>query len=170
MEITRRIVVQAIQTEKNELIPLWDERIEFEKTEMYGNIIKIKGSGYGTESHSVIECIYDLKTKKLSKGIDLDFYPSPDKNDYKVDEEVYYETGTFPKSLKEGKIKEIVFKDFDLRIVKGSKMESYWLKHFKGINPEDIYAIKVWKPYYLMEDGTLLTYNFQMNKKFKYEE
>ena len=42
MDIKRYVVTQAVQTEENELIPIWDERIVFEKTEMYGNVISLK--------------------------------------------------------------------------------------------------------------------------------
>ncbi|MFW6226363.1 MAG: hypothetical protein ACOC3V_05350, partial [bacterium] len=68
----RYVLVQAVQTKDNELIPVWDKRVEFSKDEMYGNVVKISGNYGGSR---VVECILDIKTKKLSPGIELDFYP-----------------------------------------------------------------------------------------------
>ena len=64
MNINRRIIVQAIKTKENILIPIWDERVRFEKTEMYGNILTL--DGVSRMMNNVVECIYDLKTKKLT--------------------------------------------------------------------------------------------------------
>lgn len=35
MDIKRYVIVQAVKTVENELIPIWDERLVFDKTEMY---------------------------------------------------------------------------------------------------------------------------------------
>ena len=64
MNIKRYIIVQAVKTKENELIPIWDERIVFEKTEMYGNVITLK-EGYRHDYFNIVECIYDLKTKQI---------------------------------------------------------------------------------------------------------
>ena len=40
MDIKKYVIAQAVMTEKNELIPIWDDRLVFEKSEMYGNLIK----------------------------------------------------------------------------------------------------------------------------------
>jgi len=51
MDIKRYIIIQAVKTRENELIPIWDDRIVFEKSKMYGNIIKLKG-GYDSGQYS----------------------------------------------------------------------------------------------------------------------
>ena len=54
------------------------------------------------------------------------------------------------------------FKDGDIN--KGSKLESHWKKSFKDVIFQDnlIYAIKQWKPTYVLDDGTRIKYTHQM--------
>lgn len=68
MEISRYVIVQAILTKENELIPIWDERIQFNKMEDYGTYITIKDN-YFNQYFYLTECVYDLKTKELSGNV-----------------------------------------------------------------------------------------------------
>ena len=163
MEIKRHIVVQAIKTRENELIPIWDERIIFEKTEMYGNAIKLKGDY--SNHYSLTECIYDLKTKKLGVGIEFDYYPTEDNLEFKKGQVVLFEKSH--RNLVEAKISEVVYEQYDLEIKKGSKLDKFWRIKFKDkiIDNNALYAIKQWKPFYVLDDGTKVEWTHQLYHK-----
>jgi len=163
MNVKRYIIVQAVQTDNHELIPVWDERLTYTKSEMFGEGFEIKDEYQKT--NRVVECVYDLKKRTLSMGIELDYYPEEKDVEYKKGEEVYYETSH--RKLKESKIKDIVFEDFDVTIVKGKKMDGWCKKHFTDlvIDPNAIYAIKNWKPYYILENDVKIEWTHQLYKK-----
>lgn len=157
----RYVLVQAVQTKDNELIPVWDKRVEFSKDEMYGNVVKISGNYGGSR---VVECILDIKTKKLSPGIELDFYPDEKELEFKVDEVVMYEVSH--RKLKQSKIVDIVYEEYELTILKGSKVDKWWMKYFKDVEfiSNKLYAIKQWKPYFILENGTKVMWTHQLYK------
>lgn len=157
----RYITVLAVVTEDHEIMPLWSERIEFKKTEDYGNVYTIKGN---RKHLNPIEVIYDIKERKLSMGVELNYYPSVDELNYKVGEFVYYEVKH--NYLSESKIKEIAFDGYETIIVSGKKMDDYWKKNFgESILPEIIYCIKQWKPIYVLDNGTRIEWEFKLHHK-----
>lgn len=167
MDIKRYVVIQAIKTNENKLIPIWDERIVFEKTEMYGNTITLKDGYRSNEHFNVIECIYDLKTKQIEMGIELDHYPVEENLEFKKDEVVLFEKSH--RVLAEAKISEIVYEEYDLDIKRGRKLEKYWVGKFKNIEIDSntLYAIKQWKPFYVLDNGTKIEWSHQLHHKFK---
>jgi hypothetical protein len=159
--VSRYMPMMAVKLKDNTLIPMWDERIEYVKSEDYGKIIQVKGV-YGR--FELIECLYDLKTKTISIGVELDYYPEADK--FKVGDTIYYEVERAYKCLKEATIKEIVFTEFELSIMKGKKLTAWMLKDVKvEISPDMLYSVKSWKPFYIMEDGTKIEWEHQMYRK-----
>ena len=42
MDIKRYVITQAVKTRENELIPIWDNNIVFDTSELYGNVITLK--------------------------------------------------------------------------------------------------------------------------------
>jgi len=165
MGIERRIVIQAVLTKEKELIPIWDERFQFQTSDDYGDVITMKGdSSY--HYLNVVECIYDLKTRKLSAGIDLDVYPK--KDEFEIGEQVYVETNK-PYTLREDEVDSIVYEDYDLSIIKGKKANEFYGKMFKDtdFSPEQIYAVKTWKPIYILKNGEKILYSFKLRHKAK---
>ncbi len=164
MNIQRYVSTQAVKTKDNQIIPIWDDRIVFEKTEMYGNQIKLKGDSFN-EYFSVIECIYDLKTKQIEIGIELNQYPDLEKLQYKTGELVLYEKT--PRCLDEALIQDIIFEEYDLRIKRGHKLNNWDLKSFEGVerSKDVLYAIKSWKPVYLLDNGLKIEYDHQLYRK-----
>lgn len=164
MDIKRYLTVQAIKTKNNELIPIWDERIIFEKTEMYGNVITLKDDIFRNH-FNLVECIFDLKTKKLEVGIELDYYPSENDLDYKKGEVVLYEKST--RRLSEAKITEVVYEEYEMMIKRGRKLDNYWISRFKEIqfDGDTLYAMKQWKPFYVLDNGTKIEWSHQLYHK-----
>ena len=160
MDITRYVEIQAILTKDKVLIPIWDERIVFEKTEMYGNVITIKGDNHS--HYNVVSAVLDLKTKKLSMGIELDYYPNMEETEFKKDQQVLFEVGN--RKLEKTIISDIIFEDFDVTIIKGKKMDSWYIKALNNveIDPNVIYAIKSWKPTYVLKNGKKTNYTYQL--------
>jgi hypothetical protein len=155
MEVSRYITIQAVITEENELIPLWDERVQFEKTEMYGNVIRINNS---YKHQRLTECLFDLKTKTLSVGISIDIYP--EKTEYKINQSVVY--GEHGRGLQQTKVIDIKYEEYDIEIVKGKKIHDYYKKHIKDIDKNALYALKKWKPVYVLDNGIETQWSHQL--------
>lgn len=164
MTIKRRIVIQAVKTADNELIPIWDDRIVFHNTEMYGNIITLKDGGFGDHGN-LVECIYDLKTKKVELGIELDYYPSEKHSRFKIGQVVLFEKSH--RVLCEAKISEIVYETYELDIKRGRKLDSWVSAHFKDveIDSDMLYAVKHWKPFYILDNGIKIEWEHQLYNK-----
>lgn len=143
-------MVKAIMTLKNEIIPFWDPRISYDKSPDYGERVKIPEEMFS----NFVDVMFDLKTKTLSTGIELDHYPDESKLTFKVDDEVYVEVEH--RYLRESKIKKIVYEKFDLDIKKGRKIEQYVINRIKDIQivADELYAIRSWKPFYILDDDT----------------
>lgn len=165
MDIKKYVITQAVMTEKNELIPIWDDRLVFEKSEMYGNIIKNKNSNRETYNN-VVECIYNLKTKQLEIGIELNYYPSEEDLEFKKDEIILFEKSN--RILEESKISQIVYEEYEIQIKRGKNIDTYWIKKFnlEKIDENALYAIKNWKPYYVLDNGIKIKWSHQLYHKF----
>jgi hypothetical protein len=152
MDIKRYVIAQAVKTKENELIPIWDERVEFEKTEMYGNVIKLKDS-YRHEHFNLVECIYDLKTKQIETGVELNYYPDEKALEFKKGETVLFEKSH--RNLAEAKISQIVYEEYEMEIKRGCKLDKWWIERLKDveIDSNSLYAIKQWKPFYILDNG-----------------
>ena len=159
LNVSRYIIIQAIVKDDKTLVPLWDDSIIYENEEEYGELIKLKGDNYRT--YYPIECLFDIKNKTLSIGIEIDQYP--EKLDYQKGERVYFETGKH-RYLKEGTITDIIYEEFDLACFKGSDANNWYLNKIKDLDPNKIYAFKNWKPFYIMDDGTKITYDYKIYK------
>ncbi len=157
MSITRYTLVQAIKTNDNQIIPIWDERLVYEKPEYGSRMFR-----FGNESYiSLIEAVFDNKTKKLSLGIELDYFPTEKNIDHKVGDYVMQELKG--RVLSRQKVVEIVYEEYELTIGKGSKLNKYWGDTFKMVNDE-IYAIKQWKPFYILDNGDKIEWTHQLYK------
>jgi hypothetical protein len=160
--ISKFNIVKAIKTKHNEIIPIWDNIIEFHKTELYGNVIKIKG---GNDTYNLIEVIYNLETREISAGVELDIYPNI--TEFAKDEIVLSEVQH--SSYRIDKIIDIIFEEFEMVIQKGKKIDNNYLKDLKDIviEPKTIYCIKVWKPTYVLESGLKTTWSHKLKKLVK---
>jgi hypothetical protein len=165
MYIKRHIIVQAVKTEENELIPVWDDRIVFEKTEMYGNVISLKDV-YRHGYYNLVECIYDLKTKKIEMGVELNYYPIENDLEFKKDEVVLFEKSH--RILAESKIVDVVYEEYEMEIKRGRKLDKWWVERFKDIEIDGntLYAIKKWKPFYVLDNGIKIEWSHQLYHKF----
>lgn len=164
MDIKRYVIVQAVKTVENELIPIWDERLVFDKTEMYGDIIYIKND-YRQEHQSLVECVFDLKTKKMEIGIELNYYPSESELDFKKGEVILFEKSM--RVLQEAKIADIVFEQYEMEIKRGRKLDKWWIDRFKNVKIDGniLYAIKQWKPFYILDNGVKIEWGHQLYHK-----
>jgi hypothetical protein len=164
MDIKRHVITQAVKTKENELIPIWDERIVFEKTEMYGNVISLK-DGYRHDHFNLVECIYDLKTKQIEIGVELNYYPIEKDLEFKKEEVILFEKSH--RNLAEAKIIEIVYEEYEMEIKKGRKLDKWWIEKFKDveIDGNTLYAIKQWKPFYILDNGIKIEWSHQLYHK-----
>lgn len=156
------ITVPAIVTRDNQIIPVWDERVTFIKDDYYGDHLTVEDSH---EHYQPTDVVYDLKTKKLSMGIEIDSYPTEDRLDFKKGQEVYHEQGH--RSLVQTSVVDILFEEFEVDIKKGKKIEEYQKKDFKDIvlQTDEIYVIKRWKPTYVLANGRKTKWEHELYKK-----
>lgn len=161
MSIERLITIQAIKTIDNDIIPIWDKRISFEKHESYGNLIKVKDDH--NTYHNFTEVIYDIKTREISTGIDLDYYP--EKTEFVIGEDVLVEDSH--SSYYDSKVVDIQWNEFDLSIVKGKELHGYFGKRFEDVETTkgQIYAVKYWKPTYILTNGEVIVWEFELKHK-----
>lgn len=159
--VTRYIPIQGIKTAKNELIPLWDERIEYKKNDDYGIYVVFEKVEY----YSLIDFLYDLKTKSYTLGIELNYYPV--QTGFIKNEIILYEIK--PNYLIESKIKEVKFVEYDLYTYKGKNLSKHYKKYFNdiSIDSESLYAVKHYKPTYVLEDGTETLCEYELKHKFQ---
>ncbi len=158
--IKRYVPVQGIKTTGNELIPIWDDRIQYINDDgNSGNYVRFEGHRY----HTITNFIYDLKKKICVGGIELDFYPT--QTAYIKDEIILYEVKS--SYLTERKIVDIKFERFDLSILKGTKIDKYYKAYFNdiAIESDSLYSLKTYHPTYVLDDGTEVIYEHQLNHK-----
>lgn len=167
MDVSRYVIIKAIKTRENELIPIWDDKIIYENTEMYGKIIRLKDSY--REHFNLIECIFDIKTKKIKSGIEIDNYPTNDELEFKIGDVVFVEKSN--RKLYESKIINIVYETYDLDIIKGNKIYKSILNKFNDINfkKDHIYAFKNWKPFYILENGGKIEWDHYLYHKILFK-
>lgn len=156
------IETKAIKTNENELVPLWDPRVKFVKSDHFGDHFRMEDDHRMAQ---VVECLFDVKEKQLVLGVEVDIYPDVTTGPYVKGAKVLYEIRGHH-TLRSSTIVDIVFEEFEMTIKKGKKLEDYEIDMLKekGIDfdPTTIYAIKRWKACYAMADGTKIRYNHQM--------
>ena len=161
MKIEQYIITQAVLTRENELIPIWDERVKFQDTESYGNMITLKGDH---RHQQLVECIFDLETKQLSLGVELK-YLSP--TFFEKDEIVLYEKSH--KWLEELTISRFEFEKFELTIARGKELDLHWKSAFPKeiFDDNKLYCIKNYKPSYILSNGVKVEWEHKLFKKVK---
>jgi len=165
-EITRYVRVFAVLDENKNIIPIWDPSLNFVKSDEYCLAHLTMGSTYFSEKfYNLIECIYDLKSKSLSLGIELDIYPKIDTLDYKPSEYILYEVGN--RSYSEATIDKVIFEEYDVNIVKGEDFSNRLIPYLKDgiVDLKAIYTIKYWKPTWILNNGIKIKYNHQLARK-----
>jgi hypothetical protein len=99
MKVNRYIQIQAVKLHDNSLIPIWDERISFHNGEDCSDYVRV--SGVYQDIHNVTSAVYDLETRTVLTGVEIDFYP--DKTEFQKGGKVLYETARY-RHLKEAAI------------------------------------------------------------------
>lgn len=162
MDITRYIIIPAIIAEKNELIPIWDERIVFNNSEEYGNFITFKDR---IKHFNITECIYDLETRKIEIGIEANHYSDINKLKFKVGEQILFEKSH--RILEERTIVDIIYENYDLVIQRGKNLSQWERSYIKDveINPDLLYAIKSWLPTFVLDNDVKVNNEYDMFHK-----
>lgn len=161
--IKRYLIVPGVKFD-NEVIPIWDERLEYDNDDYFGKRIYNKE----TQEHrsDTVEVLYDLKTRKISLGEEVDSYPPEKRLEFKKGESVFYEVKH--SQLKESVVTDIVYEEYDTEILKGKKLTEYYVQDApKDVDPEKLYVLKRWKPFYILEDGTKVTWPHKLYHKVK---
>lgn len=165
-EMFRRYIMVPVIIYENDIIPIWDEKLKYEKHPLYGKGLWDEENG----KHHIMytEAVYDIKKRKIIKGIIIDCYPD-EHLEFAINDEVYRDVDR--KGLKKDKVKDIIFKEYEDTIYKGSKLiDSYKTDKFGDvtIDPYQMYCLRNWKPFWVMEsDGEIIEWAHQLYKKYK---
>jgi hypothetical protein len=153
-----------------QITPFWDLEYVEDKDFCENTGYKIKGKGSIFYAHHIIPCYWDLNKKIIVFGKIKDYYPT--QLDYKKDEEVYVEvpyseTGIHS-CLKKSKIVDIKYETFNTSIfrVKDAEIETlhhyFNEKEFNALQLNDIYEIRNWEPWYVLEDGQVVKWTSKL--------
>ena len=151
----------------NEFIPFW--LLNYVNTEDYGEGFYKQGdSQYDASYSNLRDCFWDSKKGKVVVGILKDVYP--EKYDFNVDEVILREVSHSSYTL--DKIVEIVFEEFDTNVIKVKKMDVCEKKYFTeeeliNMKTDDMYEMRMWKPFYKLESGLLIKWNHKIKKFVK---
>lgn len=150
----------------DEFIPFWE--LSYEYDEEMGEYFKSKDH-YQRYYGDLIDCYWDIKDKKVLFGLIKDIYPKD--APFKLDEVVLVEVAGKYGTMKEDKVVEIFYENYETSIRKLKKMEKYELTHYfskeelKEAKLEDIYEIRTWSPSYKLQSGDIIHYTHQMKHK-----
>lgn len=165
MERNNLIAVRGIITENKELIPVWDERVQYDDSEIWEERFKnyttykyrLKNSSQKSDSLSWM--VLDIETKKLSLGIEIDICPKLEDLEFKEGDNIYYIEDNLTKEVDETKIVSINFKVNTTDVYLGKDLEKYiFYRHIKNMKIEDAlpYIVKFWKPVYNLANGVVI--------------
>jgi len=157
MHIDRYIVIKAIKIE-DEFIPIWDERImvcKDDDEDLLYEHCKIKFNDIDC-GNFIIECLYDLINKEIHLGEVVEIYPSIEKSKFKINDNIVCEVSY--DNVKLGKIKDIIFEEYDIDIHKGIDLIKYYSKNEINveIKKDNFYILKNWKMAYLLYDDSII--------------
>jgi hypothetical protein len=160
--LTKGILVKDKVDYVINIIPIWDSRVTYENHELYGPSYKLD-----RDREPLVDVLFNVNTKQLSLGINIDFYDSL--FNFNVGETVYVNV---KKAVYKSSIKEIIYTDYKLEIHQGKDLEQWLIdkikKHYPDIQitVDGLYSIKYWIPYYLLEDDRLVKWEHEMFKEF----
>lgn len=158
MDDTRRfILTTALKLKDGTLIPLWDKGVGFVENDYYGNYYTYKVDKHLEEFHYPCEAIFNVETKTLSGGIEIEIYP--DESEYKkVGTSVLYEVNFKQMSIRT--ISKVDFSECDVEIIRGKNIDKWnRVRETHDIGDNLLYKIKYFKPSYVLDDGTIVKSN-----------
>ena len=158
--VKRYLQIQAIRYQ-DQLIPVWDEKVIYEKNDYFGSQYKYNGLFC-----ECVTCYYDTKKKAIFLGVEINYNPPLEKLQYKINETVLIETDKF-RELKEVKIVNISFDEYEERIIKGKDLEGYEAMYNMTFERNQIYHVKTWKPTYHFSDNSSTSRDHTMYKKYE---
>ena len=152
----------------DEFIPFWE--LDFFEEEDEGQYYRVKDD-YARYYGDLIECYWDTQDKVLVFGKIKEIKSEP--KEFFSGESVYIEMdGKNYGYFREAVIKDIVYQQYETSIRKVKSIEKYELDLYftkeeqLALKPEDIYEIRTWIPYYELEDGELIKWEYKIKKKF----
>lgn len=157
------ILIQVVNY-KGELIPLWDKRITWEEDDFYGDSLILKYTRVVP-----IKALLNIVTKEISLGEIIEIKGTKSVK-YKINEDVYievdYSVNKVHSQLKKGKIKDILWKEVEHTVHKlGKDLDDYYKDSIKNFDRNKLYAIKIYKPSYLMYSGEIINWEYKLYKK-----
>ena len=158
---------RAILASNNEIIPLWNPDVKYIEDDDFGNHYQYIIKGHTEKCYETIDCVYDTATKEFSMGNILEGIKNYD-DDFCVGTEIFYECsyGTLSKNL----ISKIEFELSERRYKRGREfdnpLKSSLSEETKNIPiiDEILYTIELYRPKYILDDGTEIRHTSKLFK------
>lgn len=158
----RYIKCFALQV-NNEYLPYW--LLDYVEDEDYGSGYKY-GDGFNEVSYSgLTECLYNLVEKKVVIGIVKDNYEKPE---YAINQQVLVQVTYNKYTIKT--IKDIVYEEYESKCIKVKDLDEvdlHWYftkEEISNLKVNDLYEIRVWKPFYVLNDDSVIKYDFKLKE------
>ena len=150
--IEKIILVKAILADNKEVIPVWDNRLVFNYNRSEDVCYyTIKDNTKKDEKYyELIDCMYNLETKRLSLGSIIDIYP--ENTEYKIGDIVYVEKGI--NIISETTVVGNEFYNIHSETILGKEIpDDYLEKTDKTIKPNELYCIRHYQTRYNLANG-----------------
>ena len=171
MSVSRYVPVQVAVVE-GKIYPVTE--LEFVKDSYCGDYYYKYGPGYNDKVKDLVEMVWDCKKKCYKNPFVLE-YKRPDTTfgTFTIGDYILVECDGMRK-LKNLKLVDIVYKEYDSSYKKFKKLEDYLKKNlteedFQTLIPEDLIEVRHYKQTYVFENGYKTTYPHQFYKVEEWE-
>lgn len=152
-------LIPAVVTKDNELIPITDLRLSFQKDGYGDDCIMFEGNSI----LRVVQCSYDITTKQLVPTVVLEYRNA---NEFQIGEQVCVRLKD--RTVYDSKIIDIQYhqRNYDqFDFVKGDKVSDYKLEQLGTLDANTLYCIKTLEPYYVLENSEVVHDHEMYHKK-----
>jgi len=153
--VKRYVLTKCFLNSEKQIIPFWDPQIEYNEgnDENSPHVRLLKDPVLFDRHYQLTDCVYDIRSKTISLGIDINIYP--EKTEFVVGQKVLSEDIRKHRHLKQDEIVEIVYEEFEMRICKGVTLTHELRAEYipKEIDLYRLYVIKHWEPTYVLKSG-----------------
>lgn len=160
--VTRYVLTKGFLNSEKQIVPFWAAEVKYESEYGHHFAQLTEDRSLFQKQNEFVECVYDMKTRELSLGIDINVYPDLKRLEFKVGQEVLFDMSC--RALSQDKIKEIIFEECQIRVCRGKKLQDNLRKDLIPTNVEldGLYVIKHWEPTYVLESGKKTKYEHQL--------
>lgn len=164
MNYNKRYIPVKCLKDGNNYIPFW--LLSYVDSEEYGEgYYGPEGNKHNASFNELVECMWDVVDRKVILGVVKDVYNSS-RIEFKLEEVVLNEVAGESSTYYLDKVVEIIYEEYDISVRKANDLD-YEISYFTeeeiaNMNPETLYEIRLWKPFYKLESGKIIKWSYQL--------